>query len=416
MAADSLEVLLDDRPVGTITALGGDRSIFAFDDAYADDPNRPTLSLSFKGEQGGLLREHNPTQTRLLPFFSNLLPEGSLRAYLAKRAGVKPVREYPLIEALGPDLPGAITIKLAGESVTGDEDDLPDEDLAHRRSPEKPLRFSLAGVQLKFSAVQKARGGLTIPASGKGGDWIVKLPSVRFHGVAANEFSMMSLAREMGLDIPDIELVPLDQIEGLPEGIGRIEEDAIATRRFDRTTGGGRVHIEDFAQIFGVYPDDKYEKGSYLHIAKVLWLETGEAGVREFIKRLVFNALIGNADMHLKNWSLVYPDGRTPQLSPGYDFLSTTLYIPDESAGLKFARTRRVAELTMDELAYMAAKAGAPEALARDAATEMVDRFHEVWARERAHLPISRDLEAEVERRLGVVPLAAAGRARRSRP
>lgn len=408
MTADKLEVLLNDRRIGMITALGGDRSIFSFDDAYVDDPNRPTLSLSFKGEHGGLLREHNPTQTKLLPFFSNLLPEGSLREYLAKRAGVKPVREYPLIEVLGPDLPGSITVKPTGDGVTQDEENLPDEDNAHRRNAEKPLRFSLAGVQLKFSAVEKARGGLTIPTSGKGGDWIVKLPSVRFRGVAANEFSMMSLARKMGLDIPDVELVPLDQIEGLPEGIGKIEGEAFAIRRFDRTEDGGRIHIEDFAQVFGVYPDDKYEKGTYRHIAKVLWLETGEAGVREFIKRLVFNALIGNADMHLKNWSLIYPDGRTPQLSPGYDFLSTTIYIPDEGAGLKFARTKRVTELTMEEIAYMAAKAGAPEALARDAATEIVDRFHEVWGRERTHLPISEDLEAEVERLLRVVPLAAA--------
>jgi len=215
------------------------------------------------------------------------------------------------------------------------------------------------------------------------------------------------VARTMGMDIPDVELVPLDQIEGLPEGIGKIDEDAFAIRRFDRREDGGRVHIEDFAQVFGVYPDDKYNKGSYRHIAKVLWLETGEAGVREFIRRLVFNALIGNADMHLKNWSLIYPDGQTPQLSPGYDFLSTTIYIPDESAGLKFARTKKVAELTKDEITYMAAKAGAPESLARDAATEAVSRFHEVWGSERSHLPISKDLEAEVERLLGVVPLAS---------
>lgn len=406
MTADGLEVLLNDRRIGMITGLGGDRSIFSFDDAYADDPNRPTLSLSFKGEHGGLLRDHNPTQTRLLPFFSNLLPEGPLREYLAKRAGVKPVREYPLIEVLGPDLPGSVTIRPVGDGAAGDEDELTDKDSPRRRSIGKPLQFSLAGVQLKFSAVEKALGGLTIPASGKGGDWIVKLPSPRFRGLAANEFSMMSLARKMGLDIPDVELMPLDRIEGLPEDIGKIEEDAFAIRRFDRTEDGGRIHIEDFAQVFGVYPDEKYERGSYRHIAKVLWLETGEAGVREFVKRLVFNALIGNADMHLKNWSLIYPDGCTPQLSPGYDFLSTTIYIPDESAGLKFARTKRVAELTMDELAYMAAKAGAPEALARDAATKAVDRFHEVWGRERTHLPISKDLEAEVERLLRAVPLA----------
>lgn len=406
MAADALEVLLNDQRVGLITALGGDQSIFSFDDAYADDPDRPILSLSFKGERGGLLRDHRPTRARLTPFFSNLLPEGALRDYLARRAGIKPMREYPLLEVLGPDLPGAVTVQPFGEDAVDVDDD--DEDQhGERAAHQGALRFSLAGVQLKFSAVERAQGGLTIPVSGRGGDWIIKLPSVRFRGVAANEFSMMRLAKAMGMDIPDVELVPLDQIEGLPEGIGKIEEEAFAVRRFDRQPDGARIHIEDFAQVFGVYPGEKYDKGSYRHLAKVLWLETGEAGVREFLRRLVFNTLIGNADMHLKNWSLIYPDGQTPQLSPGYDFLSTTVYLPDENAALKFARTRRMADVTMDEIGYMAARAGLPEAMARDAAAEAVQRFHEVWGRERAHLPISKEVEAEVERLLALVPLAA---------
>lgn len=404
MAADALEVLLDGRRIGLITALGGDQSIFSFDDDYADDPDRPTLSLSFKGERGGLLRDHRPTQTRLMPFFSNLLPEGALRDYLARRAGLKPVREYPLLEALGPDLPGAVAVRPVGEGpVDEDHDDDQHDDGA---AGQGPLRFSLAGVQLKFSAVEKAEGRLTIPASGRGGDWIIKLPSVRFRGVAANEYSMMRLAKAMGMDIPDVDLVPLDQIEGLPEGIGKFEEDAFAIRRFDRREDGGRIHIEDFAQVFGVYPGEKYDRGSYRYLAKVLWLETGEPGVREFIRRLVFNTLIGNADMHLKNWSLIYRDGRTPELSPGYDFLSTTVYIPDENAALKYARTKRMDEFSLDEVVYMAAGAGLPEGLARDAAAEAVDRFHEVWSAERAHLPIADDVAAEIERLLGVVPIA----------
>lgn len=404
MAADALEVLLDGRRIGLITALGGDQSIFSFDDDYADDPDRLTLSLSFKGERGGLLRDHRPTQTRLMPFFSNLLPEGALRDYLAQRAGLKPMREYPLLEALGPDLPGAVAVRPVGEGPV--DEDYDDDQHDDGPAGQGPLRFSLAGVQLKFSAVEKAQGGLTIPASGRGGDWIIKLPSVRFRGVAANEYSMMRLAKAMGMDIPDVDLVPLDQIEGLPEGIGKFEEDAFAIRRFDRREDGGRIHIEDFAQVFGVYPGEKYDKGSYRYLAKVLWLETGETGVREFIRRLVFNTLIGNADMHLKNWSLIYRDGRTPELSPGYDFLSTTVYLPDENAALKYARTKRMDEFSLDEVVYMAARAGLPEALARDAAAEAVGRFHEVWRAERAHLPLADDVAAEVERLLGVVPIA----------
>lgn len=405
MAADVLEVLLNDRRVGLITALGGDQSIFSFDDGYADDPDRPTLSLSFKGERGGLLRDHRPTQTRLTPFFSNLLPEGALREYLARRAGLKTMREYPLLEVLGPDLPGAVTVRPLGSGAVDDDEDGSASPL-DGTGRQGALRFSLAGVQLKFSAVEKAHGGLTIPASGRGGDWIIKLPSVRFRGVAANEYSMMRLARAMGMDVPDVELLPLDQIEGLPEGIGKIEEDAFAIRRFDRADEGARIHIEDFAQVFGVYPGEKYDKGSYRALARVLWLETGEAGVREFIRRLVFNTLIGNADMHLKNWSLIYRDGRTPELSPGYDFLSTTVYIPDDGMALKYARTKRMDEFGLDEIAYLAVRAGLPEALARDEAVQAVVRFHEVWKAERRHLPIADDVAAEIDRLLGVVPIA----------
>lgn len=316
------------------------------------------------------------------------------------------MREYLLLEVLGLDLPRAVLIRPVGERAVEEDDDDKHHDHDHSAARQGALRFSLAGVQLKFSAVEKAPGGLTIPASGQGGDWIVKLPSVRFRGVAANEYSMMRLAQAMGMDIPDVELMPLEQIEGLPEGIGKVEEDAFAIRRFDRAEDGSRIHIEDFAQVFGVYPAEKYDRASYRNLLKVLWLETGEVGAREFIRRLVFNTLIGNADMHLKNWSLIYRDDRTPELSPGYDFLSTTVYIPDENAGLRYARTKRMDEFSLDEVVYMAAKAGLPEALARSEAVEAVDRFHEVWRAERAHLPIANVLAIEIDRLLGVVPIA----------
>lgn len=83
------------------------------------------------------------------------------------------------------------------------------------------LRFSLAGVQLKFSAIQGASGGLIIPASGVGGDRIVKLPSREYAGVPENEFSMMSLARMLGMGVSNIGLVDIDSIAGLPDGTER---------------------------------------------------------------------------------------------------------------------------------------------------------------------------------------------------
>lgn len=402
---DILRVRLGERAVGSITGLGGDRSIFTFDDDYAADPQRPTVSLSFKSATGHLIEEPRSTQTRLMPFFSNLLPEGPLRNYLAERAGVKPAREFFLLWALGPDLPGAITV------ATEDGQPLPPgagpagEDASARQS-NTVLRFSLAGVQLKFSAVEKASGGLTVPARGVGGDWIVKLPSTRFAGVSENEFSMMTLARHVGINVPDIQLLDLDQIGDLPDGVGKLEGAAYAIKRFDRLETGERIHMEDFAQVFGVYPEEKYERASYKNIAQVVWRETGEAGIVEFIRRIVFNALIGNADMHLKNWSLLYGDGLNATLAPAYDFVSTMAYIPDDKAALKVVRSKFWTDFDREELVTLARRAGLPEAIVLETAIQTVAAFRAAWASERAHLPVSKDVGEVVEKQLKVIPLA----------
>lgn len=169
-----LEVRLYGKSIGTLTHVGGDRTIFAFNEAYIDNPDRPTLGLAFKDEFGALLTDFCVYQKRVMPFFSNLLPEGHLRKYLAKNADVNPEREFHLLWALGHDLPGAVTIKPAnGEPwpPIGSESTDASETEGDRR--ENALRFSLAGVQLKFSAVLAPTGGLTIPASGVGGSWIV---------------------------------------------------------------------------------------------------------------------------------------------------------------------------------------------------------------------------------------------------
>lgn len=402
-----LEVLLYGVPIGTLTSVPGDRTLFAFSQGYIDDPDRPTLSLSFKDRYGGLITDIRPTQTVVPPFFSNLLPEGPLRAFLGQRAGVNPKREFFLLWILGRDLPGALTIRPAdGDAWPADAESAePDQTERDRRA--NVLRFSLAGVQLKFSAVKSdhRNNGLTIPATGVGGSWIVKLPSARFERVPENEFAMMTLAARLGMDVPEVQLVDIDAIEGLPDGIGTLDGPALAIRRFDRTDEGP-VHMEDFAQVFGVYPDDKYEKASYRSIASVLGAETGDDGAAEFIRRLVFSTLIGNADMHLKNWSLLYPDRRTAQLAPAYDFVSTIPYIADANAALRYARTRRMAEVTMDELAYLAAKARLPGKLVSDTAVATVEAFRALWSAEKAHLPLTRETMAAIDRHIETLPLA----------
>lgn len=401
-----LNVLLYGEPVSTLTRVGGDRVLFAFNDAYIADQNRPVLGLGFKDQFGELITAFKPTHTRVLPFFANLLPEGHMRTYLAERAGVNPNREFSLLWVLGHDLPGAITIRPAdGEAWPDDADDRGDDghDDDRRRNA---LRFSLAGVQLKFSAVNEASGGLTIPAKGVGGSWIVKLPSREFEGVPENEFSMMTLARLVGIDVPPIRLIDIEEIRNLPDGMGTLKGQALAIERFDRLPDGEAVHIVDFAQVFGIYPDRKYKTGNARNIATVIGAEGQEADIAEFVRRLTFNTLIGNADMHLKNWSLIYPDRRHAALAPAYDFVSTIPYIPDPNAALHFSRTKRFDEYSEDELSHFAAKARLPEKLVLDTARETVERFHEQWKREKANLPLSAAVIDAIEAQLEIVPIA----------
>ncbi|QHQ18837.1 type II toxin-antitoxin system HipA family toxin [Pectobacterium parmentieri] len=397
----TLNVLLYGAPIATITNVGNDKTLFAFTDTYANDEFRPVLGLGFKDSLGGLVTNFKPTQTKLTPFFSNLLPEETMRNYLAERAGVNPAREFFLLWVLGQDLAGAITVEPAdGEALPPNVQ----QEIEDETKYEAPMRFSLAGVQLKFSAVQHANGGLTIPATGKGGSWIVKLPSSRFEAVPENEYSMMVLARMLGMDVPEIQLLPINQIANIPEGIGKFGNSAFAIKRFDRAEGQA-VHIEDFAQVFGVYPQDKYKKASMRNIAQVIGIEGQEEDIAEFIRRLVFNTLIGNADMHLKNWSVIYKDKRTASIAPAYDFVSTIPYIPDDSASLKVSRSKKFSDFTLDELSHLAAKAMLPEKLVLDTARQTVASFHEVWAKEKAHLPLTKSIMASIEKHLRDIPL-----------
>ena len=399
-----LDVLLHGAPVGTLTHVPGDRTLFAFDEDYVADADRSVLGLSFKDRFGELVTAFRPTQARLLPFFSNLLPEGHMRSYLAERAGVNEKREFFLLWALGSDLPGAVTVTPANGEAWPIDIDHRDEPGRHGR--EHALRFSLAGVQLKFSAVRAARGGLTIPVRGTGGSWIVKLPSREFEHVPENEFSMMTLARLIGMDVPALQLVDPDAIGNLPGGVGALKGQALAIERFDRLGDGTRVHVEDFAQIFGVYPEDKYRKASASNIANVIGSEASEVDTAEFVRRLTYNALIGNGDMHLKNWSLIYPDRRRAVLAPAYDLVSTVPYIAGDRAALNFSRTRRFDQFSEDELAHLAARACLPARLVLDTARETVALFHQYWNSEKVHLPLVDTVIDAVERHLETVPIA----------
>ncbi len=361
-----LVVSLKDQTVGILTLLPGDRSLFAFSEEYLARPvsERFVLSQSFFQKDASLVPMVGPTQTKAPAYFSNLLPEGHLREYLAKKAGVNSVRDFGLLKLLGQDLPGAVKLELSQTALSYLEENPEWLEQEKAWSDQAVLKFSLAGVQLKFSALLEPTGGLTIPTQGMGGEWIVKLPSEKFPGVPENEFSMLELARAIGIQVPEIKLIQVSEIVGMPSALGYSnwgEKKALAVKRFDRETNSQgiqeRVHIEDFAQVYGVYPEKKYQGVSYNNLVEMIAVTAGEVEAYEFIKRLVFNWMIGNGDMHLKNWSFIYPDGKTPRLAPAYDYVSTVLFMNDSTLGLSLSREKNSREISLRHWERLAERA-----------------------------------------------------------
>jgi serine/threonine-protein kinase HipA len=370
-----LDIFLGDRRVGAITNLGSDHNVFVFDPEYVADANRPVLSLGFLNAKGELAAPTRPPQVRLPPFFANLLPEGHLRNYLAQRAHVNPVRDFLLLWLLGEDLPGAVIARhpTGIETAPRDRNDIVPPAIQDDPSV---LKFSLAGVQLKFSAVREASGGLTIPVHGKNGNWIVKMPSSTYALVPENEYTMLTFARRVGIDVPEVGLTEAAGIANLPPEVRQDLGKAMYNKRFDRDRSA-RIHSEDFAQIFNQYPADKYHNVSYVNMLSGIWRAMGEEQAKEFVRRLVFSIGIGNADMHLKNWSVIYLDGKTPQLTPAYDYLSTIVYIPNDKLALTLARTKEWEQINGDLLERFARRAGVPRGVVLTAAHEMVERIQD---------------------------------------
>jgi serine/threonine-protein kinase HipA len=401
----TLGVWLDKTRVGSLTNLGGDYNLFAFDDDYRADPNRPVLSQGLISSNGDPLHIVPRSHTAAPPFFSNALPEPDslLRELIARQHDIKRAPDFGFLCALGEDLPGAVRVRPESAAQTPDV-----SDEAANAAGGAPLKFSLAGVQLKFSASMHG-DRLTIPT--QGGSWIVKLPAVAYARLPENEYAMMRFARAIGLRVPSIELVDLATIENLPHNLPALRDDepklAYAIERFDRCADGARVHAEDFNQIAGQPPTEKYEHKTTEYVASVVSQLCPSEDVEELIARIVFGVAIGNGDMHLKNWGVVYPDGRNARLAPLYDFISTSPYFPKDALALSLGGEKRYDRITGETLADFAAQAEISVKMARRVAAETIERMRVAWPAIRQTVPDG-SLVTAVEAHAAATPLARA--------
>ncbi|MEH6999911.1 MAG: type II toxin-antitoxin system HipA family toxin [Limnobacter sp.] len=402
-----LELILHGRVVGHLAGFSHGRNVLIFTDEFRDDPHRSTLGLithpAFPNSSK-LLGQPWARNQKLHPLLSNLLPEGALRELLAQSLKTHVDNEFQIFSSLGQDLPGALIANLLPPEEIPKHvlDAHGDAKLISLNMPAYGNKFSLAGVQMKFS-MKERDGRYNLTTGSELGDWIVKTPSTKYKQVPVNEFTAMSLAALAGIDTPEIKLIEMDRLSALPQINLPDEKLAYAIKRFDRD-GETRIHMEDFAQVFVKYAHEKYDAANYEQIGRILfqYSANGLADVQQFAKRLLVNILLANGDAHLKNWSLIYPDRFMPSLSPAYDIVFTRAYIPNEAGfALNLARTKEWYTVTTAHFQRWSEKCGVSWRAIKPHLDEVMERARTLWPSALSELPMDEVHKADLKAHWG---------------
>lgn len=195
------------------------------------------------------------------------------------------------------------------------------EDLADLARQIVGRSIAVTGVQPKLSLAfeKNVAAGDRLTMVGLWGDFILKPPSPRFAELPENEHLVMLMAREMGLPTVPSSLIRLES-----------GDFCYITRRIDRDENG-KLPMEDFCQLTERLTEHKY-RGSMEQVAKTVRRHSSNPGfdVLSLWELSVFCFLTGNADMHLKNFSMLTERDGTIKLTPAYDLVSSKLAMPED--------------------------------------------------------------------------------------
>jgi serine/threonine-protein kinase HipA len=336
MATEQLSVIRDRTIIASLERLSPDDLRLAYEPAIVERAaGEPVISTSL------LVRSEPYRRDALLPFFDGLLPEDATRLRLARRLRLDVNDVFGFLREIGRDCAGALSVVPAGMDLSAEERDevewLDDRALAITIAelgerpladePRENIRISLAGVQDKMAVVLEGER-IGLPRGLTPSTHILKPSSreqqrgrLRYPALVPNETFCVELARRSGLTAPAVAIRFVDG------------EAFLLIERYDRVRHDGRVtrlHQEDFCQALGVRSLQKYEADGGPGIDRYVellrrWSANVASDVDELIDRIGFNYLIGNADGHAKNFSLLYAtDGI--RLAPAYDLVSTSVY------------------------------------------------------------------------------------------
>lgn len=300
------------------------------------------------------------------PYFANLLPEGDTRTLIEARLGTPRGDDFALLRLIGGDCAGAITLfpeeqtpflgasykELSNDAIITLIKELPKNPLGVGRS--EKVRLSLAGAQNKTTLYRKD-GVYYEPENGAPSSHILKIPITQHDGIVDtvhNETFSMMLAKAVGLNVPDVEMVMIGDIPVFViERYDRFIDDDMKFKR--------RLQ-EDFCQLLGFDPCVKYQRqgGPNLEncVEKVREHSSDiTADLDQLLRWVAFNVLIGNADAHAKNLSLIWRKTGI-RLAPFYDILSTSVYgdSHDKDFAMSIGRQFHTENLTKHDWKTMA--------------------------------------------------------------
>jgi serine/threonine-protein kinase HipA len=214
--------------------------------------------------------------------------------------------------------------------------------LAHRGTEslfdellDKYSSASISGVQPKVLVPERRDGelpGRAEKSAVRSPDLIVKSAGDEYPGLAENEFHCMSIARAVGLEVPEFHLSD--------------DHELFVIRRFD-LDGGRYLGFEDLAALTGRHPSRKYD-GSYGAMARAVADFVAPVNrvrsLEALFRLVVLNCVVRNGDAHLKNFAILYGDPVTAandaRLAPVYDLVCTTMYLPKDTLALSLGGTR----------------------------------------------------------------------------
>ena len=268
-------------------------------------------------------------------FFANLLPEGNVREQICKSLKISPNNDFELLKAIGGDCAGALAITTFSQhdiqQTAPRYEAISDEQLAlwsvgtpdafSAVTGQNEVRLSLAGAQDKLP-VHVDGDQILIPIGNTPSTHILKFASPYYSHLPENETFVTLLAREVGLPVVDIS-------------VRKTAKAPVALiKRYDRRLSEGefiRLHQEDFCQALGISPVRKYEKEggpSLKQCVEIVRRYTSYplADLQKLLQWTLFNLLVGNADAHGKNLSLLYDSTGAPNLAPFYDLVCTRNY------------------------------------------------------------------------------------------